>query len=187
MQVALQWGPEAEPTWPGCELPQLALPSGQLPHLQLTGEGLARFGDVSVVRGSGKVAPDPAGDSAAAAAVTLHIAVQLRQVQLAGAEQHALAEGGWLTVWEKEIVFSDDGQFAERVALMSQVQRKHVANVQVRVPAGSSAQTMFCAHEHRSAMSVLRTRQVPRPSASILRAACMSMWPAICSSIPMWL
>ena len=107
------------------------LPTGRAPLLQLSAEGLARFGDVSVAQGTGKLVPDPAGSDATAPAITLRIAVQLRQVPLAGAEQHPLAEGGWLTVWEKEIVFSDDGPYAARVAAMSQMQRKHVADVQV--------------------------------------------------------
>lgn len=38
---------------------------------------------------------------------------------------------GWCTIWEKELLFSDDAHHMAKVVEMSQAQRKHAAKAQV--------------------------------------------------------
>ena len=41
-------------------------------------------------------------------------------------------EGGWGTIWEKELLFSDDAHHMAKLVEYSQAQRKHAAKAQVR-------------------------------------------------------
>jgi hypothetical protein len=128
LQVVLEWDESARPAWPGCELPQLVTAAGAAARVPVSTGGLAAFGDVSAAEGSGWLVPDPDGADGAAAAVTCRIKVQLKGVVLGGDEQ---AAKGWVVIWEKEMLFSDDSQHLANVAMMSQAQRKHAVQAKV--------------------------------------------------------
>lgn len=129
--MALCWQ-EAGPPHGGCELPRLLTSSGAAPRKPVDLNGAASFGDIVVEAGSGRAERDAAGGPGAVAAMNLDVRVQLAGVQLDEEEVAAGEEGGWQTVWEKELLFSDDSQHLARVAEFSQVQRKHTAQAQVR-------------------------------------------------------
>ena len=135
--MVLEWEEGIAPTWSGCDLPALVTSAGAPPRVPFALDGSAAFGDVSAAEGSGRVAPDPAAGADAAQAVTCRIKVQLFGVQLRDDSQmEACNSGGgdeWLTVWEKEVVFSDDSAHVARVAQMSQAQRQHAQQAKVRV------------------------------------------------------
>lgn len=128
--MALEWDDACMPTWPGCELPSLITSNDAPPALPISADGAAHFGDVLVATGSGRVAPDPSAPPNAPAAVTCRLRVQLSGVLLGGDGGGGGAEV-WETVWEREVLFSDDSAHLARVAEMSQAQRQHAAEAQV--------------------------------------------------------
>ena len=130
IQVVLDWDDATRPTWPGCELPILETSHSAGPMRPLSPDGSIGFGDVLVATGTGRVAREPGAGSAAVAAVTCRVKVQLKGVELLGAEGVDFRE--WLTVWEKELLFSDDAATVARVAEMSQAQKRHAAHAKVR-------------------------------------------------------
>lgn len=128
IQVALCWQGRGEPQ-PGCELPRLLTSSGAAPQKPLDQNGAATFGDIVVEAGSGHAERDALAGPDAVAAMNLDVKVQLAGVQLD--EDGEAEEGGWQTVWEKEVLFTDDARHLARVAEYTQVQRKHAAQAQV--------------------------------------------------------
>jgi hypothetical protein len=63
-------------------------------------------------------------------AVNLWVRVQLRGVHLLGAAESCNTDT-WLTVWEKELHFSDDSQHLLRVVEMSQAQKQYARHAKV--------------------------------------------------------
>lgn len=92
MQVALQWQVGGEPSWGGCELPQLVTSAGSDPQKPLDMSGAVCFGDVLVLERSGRVIPDPDAGDGAPAAVNLCIKVQLQVEILLLASQHTMQD-----------------------------------------------------------------------------------------------
>jgi hypothetical protein len=131
VQVVLDWD-SMRPDWPGCELPSLITTISSEDTVQdLTLDGSVMFGDVLVATGTGRAAPDPAAGSGVPA-MNIWIRVQLHGVHLLGAAESCNPDA-WLTVWEKELHFSDDSQHLTRVAEMSQAQRQHARHAKVWV------------------------------------------------------
>lgn len=137
VQVELSWQGERPPQ-DGCELPRLLTSSGAAPQKAVDLNGAATFGDIVVEAGSGRAARDAAAGAGAVAAMNLDLRVQVAGVALDDEEG---AAGGWQTVWEKEILFTDDTQHLARVVEYSQAQRKHAAQAQVCTRARRSGTT----------------------------------------------
>lgn len=134
VQVELSWQGDGAPQ-AGCVLPRLLTSSGAAPQKAVDLNGAATFGDIVVEAGSGRAARDEAAGASAVAAMNLDVRVQVAGVALDD-EEGAADAGGWQTVWEKEILFTDDTQHLARVAEFSQAQRKHAAQAQVCASAG---------------------------------------------------
>eukprot|EP00892_Ulva_mutabilis_P012666 jgi/Ulvmu1/9772/UM056_0012.1 len=158
VRVVLCWQ-EGSAQQDRCELPRLLTSSGVAPQKEVNMNGAVSFGDIVVDEGSGRAQPNPAAGSDAVAAMNLDIKVQLVGVQLDEEEggQGGVEEGGWQTVWEKEVMFSDDAQHMARVVEYTQVQRKHAAQAQavqdraaVLESEVAEAQAAVDASEHRA-------------------------------------
>jgi hypothetical protein len=78
VQVTLLWQDGVEPSWGGCELPQLVTSAGSEPQKALDMSGAVCFGDILLLERSGRVTPDPDAGEGAPAAVNLCIKVQLQ-------------------------------------------------------------------------------------------------------------
>lgn len=134
MQVILDWDHSTKPDWLGCELPSLITTVADECTVQpLSCDGSVAFGDVLVATGTGRVAPDPVAGNRVPA-VNLWVRVQLRGVHLLGASESCNTDA-WLTVWEKELHFSDDSQHLLRVVEMSQAQKQHARHAKVCIMA----------------------------------------------------
>jgi hypothetical protein len=131
-QVLLTWDEASTPSWPGCVLPTLVTTFDAPPLLPVSVDGSIAFGDVVVATGTGRVTPDPSAGPGATAVLNCRVKVQLRRVDLGDAGAESSREGGWLTVWEKEILFSDDASHLTKVAVMSQAQQKYAVQAKVR-------------------------------------------------------
>lgn len=129
LQVVVCWQ-EASAPQDGCELPRLLTSSGAAPQKPVDMNGAVTFGDIVIDAGSGRAQPDPAAGTDAVAAMNLDIKVQLAGVRL-DEEEGGAEQDGWQTVWEKEMLFTDDTQHLARVVEYTQAQRKHAAQAQV--------------------------------------------------------
>jgi hypothetical protein len=132
MQVVLSWQEGGESASLGCELPHLVTSAGAEPVKALDMSGAVSFGDILIAEGSGKVPLDASNGTGTPAAVNLCVKVQVFGVQFEADASEAGGDG-WSTVWEKELLFTDDAQHMTRIAEYTQAQRKHALQAQVRL------------------------------------------------------
>ena len=120
-----------QPPWPGCELPQLECVH-PVTHVATNCGGLAEFGNVVVRPNTGRVAREPGAAADSPPAVRCHICVDLCGLEMrdAGGAPAPVDPDGWMIIWHKELLFTDDTAHFQQIAMYSQVQRRQAKAVE---------------------------------------------------------